>query len=105
MWQHLSRNASGQFPQPTLYNIFNSDFPRKDKVLNCLFADDSAILTQGSNIKFIIKTLQSQLDSIEYWCTKWRVAINTDKTKAILFRKGHSSKVLKTLLFMEEDLS
>ncbi|GBM98353.1 RNA-directed DNA polymerase from mobile element jockey [Araneus ventricosus] len=57
---------------PTLYNIFNSDFPRNDKVLNCLFADDSAILTQGSNIRFIIKTLQSQLDSIiEYWCTRW----------------------------------
>ncbi|GBM90165.1 hypothetical protein AVEN_20287-1 [Araneus ventricosus] len=29
----------------TLYNSFNSDFPRNDKVLNCLFADDSAILT------------------------------------------------------------
>ncbi|GBN76411.1 RNA-directed DNA polymerase from mobile element jockey [Araneus ventricosus] len=88
----------------SLYNIFNSDFPRKDKVLNCLFTDDSAILTQGSNIRFIIKTLQSQLDSIEYWCTKWRVAINTDKTKAILFPMGHSSKALKTLSFMEEDL-
>ncbi|GBO22916.1 hypothetical protein AVEN_190964-1 [Araneus ventricosus] len=32
--------------------------------LNCLFADDLAILAQGSNI--IIKTLPSQLDSIEY---------------------------------------
>ncbi|GBM96393.1 RNA-directed DNA polymerase from mobile element jockey [Araneus ventricosus] len=89
---------------PTLYNIFNSDFPRNDKVLNYLFADDSAILTQGSNIKLIIKTLQSQRDSIEYRCTKWRVAINTDKTTAIPFRKGHSSKVLKTLSFMKEDL-
>ncbi|GBO07200.1 RNA-directed DNA polymerase from mobile element jockey [Araneus ventricosus] len=94
----------GSSLSPTLYNIFNSDFPRNDKVLNCLFADDSAILTQGSNTRFIIKTLQSQLECIEYWCTKWRVAINTDKTKAILFRKGHSRKVLKTLSFMEEDL-
>ncbi|GBO39206.1 hypothetical protein AVEN_48238-1 [Araneus ventricosus] len=89
---------------PILFNIFNSDFHRKDKVPNCLFADDSAILTQGSNIRFLIKTLPAQLDSTEYWCTKWRVASNTDKTKAILFRKGHSSKVLKTLSFMEEDL-
>ncbi|GBN17914.1 RNA-directed DNA polymerase from mobile element jockey, partial [Araneus ventricosus] len=84
-----------------LYDIFNSDFRHNDKVLNCLFADDSAILTQGSNIRFIIKTLQSQIDSMEYWCTKWRVAINNVKTKAILFRKGHSSKVLKTLSFIE----
>ncbi|GBM45596.1 RNA-directed DNA polymerase from mobile element jockey [Araneus ventricosus] len=100
-----AETPKGSSLSSTLYNIFNSDFPRNDKVLNCLFADDSAILTQGRNIRFIIKTLQSQLDSIEYWCTKWRVAINTDKTKAILFRKGHSSKVLKTLSFMDEDLT
>ncbi|GBO08461.1 RNA-directed DNA polymerase from mobile element jockey [Araneus ventricosus] len=70
----------GSSLNPTLYNIFNTDFSRNDKVLNCLFADDSSILTQGSIIKFIIKTLQSQLDGIEYWCNKWKVAINTDKT-------------------------
>ncbi|GBM13840.1 hypothetical protein AVEN_44105-1 [Araneus ventricosus] len=95
----------GSSLRPSLYNIFNSDFRRNDKVTNCLFVNDSAILTQGSNIRFIIKTIQAQLDSIEYWCTKWRVAINTDKTKAILFRKENSSKVLRTLSFMEEDLT
>ncbi|GBN19401.1 hypothetical protein AVEN_17264-1 [Araneus ventricosus] len=77
---------------PTLYNIFNSDFPLNDKVLNCLFADDSAILTQGSNIRFIIKTLQSQIDSIEYCCTKWRVAINTDKQRQFFYEKDISAK-------------
>ncbi|GBM94230.1 hypothetical protein AVEN_154442-1 [Araneus ventricosus] len=76
----------------TLYNIFNSDFPRNEKVLNCLFSDDSAILTRGSNFRFIIKTLQSQLDSIEYWCTKRREAINTEKTTAILFKKDTPAK-------------
>ncbi|GBN20083.1 RNA-directed DNA polymerase from mobile element jockey [Araneus ventricosus] len=77
---------------PTLYNIFNSDFPLNDKVLNCLFADDSAILTQGSNIRFIIKTLQSQLDSMEYWCAKWRVTINTDKKKQFFYEKDIPAK-------------
>ncbi|GBO21677.1 hypothetical protein AVEN_26085-1 [Araneus ventricosus] len=89
----------------TLCNIFNSDFPRNDKVFNCLFAEDSDILIQGSNIRFIIKILQSRLDIIEYWCKKWRGSINTDKTQAILFRKANSSKVLMTLSFMEEDLT
>ncbi|GBM83651.1 hypothetical protein AVEN_160818-1 [Araneus ventricosus] len=36
---------------PTLCNIFNSDFPRNDKVLNGLFADDSAILIQACNYR------------------------------------------------------
>ncbi|GBN31695.1 RNA-directed DNA polymerase from mobile element jockey [Araneus ventricosus] len=82
----------------TLYNSFNSDFLRNDKVLNCLFADDSAILTQGSNIRFIIKTLQPELDSIEYWCTKWRVVINTEKNKGISFLKRTLQQSAQDLL-------
>ncbi|GBN56618.1 hypothetical protein AVEN_151601-1 [Araneus ventricosus] len=72
----------GSSISPTLYKIFNSDITRNDKVLNCLFADDSAILTQDSNIKFIIKSLQSQLDSIESWCIKWRFSVNINKPKS-----------------------
>ncbi|GBL83824.1 putative RNA-directed DNA polymerase from transposon BS, partial [Araneus ventricosus] len=78
--------------------------PTNDKILNCLFADDSAILSQGSNTKFVIHSLQLQLYEIEKWCTLWRVAINTEKTKAILFRKGHSKKTLKSLTFFDETL-
>ncbi|GBO43336.1 RNA-directed DNA polymerase from mobile element jockey, partial [Araneus ventricosus] len=89
----------------TLYNIFNSDLPQNDKILNCLFADNSAILTQGRNIKFGIQTLQVQLLSIENWCTNWRVAINTEKTKVIMFRKGHSNQVLTPLTFFDKELS
>ncbi|GBO10167.1 hypothetical protein AVEN_55712-1 [Araneus ventricosus] len=37
----------GSSLSPTLDNIFNSDFPLNDKVRNCLFADDSAVLTQA----------------------------------------------------------
>ncbi|GBN35449.1 hypothetical protein AVEN_10775-1 [Araneus ventricosus] len=66
---------------PTLYNIFNSGFPQNEMIPNCLFAYDSAILTQGRNIKFEIQTLQVQLRRIEYWCTNWRVATNTKKIK------------------------
>ncbi|GBO34226.1 hypothetical protein AVEN_35438-1 [Araneus ventricosus] len=95
----------GSSLSPTLYNIFNSDFPQNDKVLNCLFADDSAILIQGSIIKFVIETLQTQILCFENWCTQWRVEINTDETKAILFRKGHLNKILKALAFFDEELN
>ncbi|GBM25928.1 RNA-directed DNA polymerase from mobile element jockey [Araneus ventricosus] len=95
----------GSSLSPTLYNIFTVDLPKNDNILNCLFADDSAILPQGSNIKYVIHSLQLQLNEIEKRCTLWRVAINTEKTKAILFRKGHSNKPLKSLTFLVEVLS
>ncbi|GBN27057.1 hypothetical protein AVEN_32717-1 [Araneus ventricosus] len=73
--------------------------------MNCFFADDTAILAQGSTINYVIHTLQKGLNNIEKWCTLWRVAINTDKTHAVMFRKGTSRKVLKTLSFFDEDLT
>ncbi|GBM60688.1 putative RNA-directed DNA polymerase from transposon X-element [Araneus ventricosus] len=68
-------------------------------------SDDTAILAQGSTINYVIHTLQKGLNNIEKWCTLWRVAINTDKTHAVMFRKGTSRKELKTLSFFDEDLT
>ncbi|GBO31271.1 RNA-directed DNA polymerase from mobile element jockey [Araneus ventricosus] len=73
--------------------------------MNCFFADDTAILAKGSTINYVIYTLQKGLNNIEKWCTNWCVAINTDKTHAVMFRKGTSRKELKTLSFFDEDLT
>ncbi|GFU07187.1 RNA-directed DNA polymerase from mobile element jockey [Trichonephila clavipes] len=56
-------------------------------VSTCLFADDSAALTQGVNLKYTIKTMQQFLVKLEKWLTDWRIAINVEKTQAIVFRK------------------
>ncbi|GBM32324.1 RNA-directed DNA polymerase from mobile element jockey [Araneus ventricosus] len=81
----------GSVLSPILYSIFTSDFPSHPRTITCLFADDSAVLAQGTTIKYILRTLQSFLVSLEEWLTKWRIAVNTDKTKAIIFRKGCSN--------------
>ncbi|GBN33462.1 RNA-directed DNA polymerase from mobile element jockey, partial [Araneus ventricosus] len=78
----------GSVLSPILYSIFTSDFPSHPRTITCLFADDSAVLAQGTTIKYILRTLQSFLVSLEEWLTKWRIAVNTNKTKAIIFRKG-----------------
>ncbi|GBN12650.1 putative RNA-directed DNA polymerase from transposon BS, partial [Araneus ventricosus] len=82
----------GSILSPLLYTIYTSDFPKTKQIMNCFFADDTAILAQGSTINYAIHTLQKDLNNIEKWCTLWRVAINTDKTHAVLFRKGTSRK-------------
>ncbi|GFU68240.1 RNA-directed DNA polymerase from mobile element jockey [Trichonephila clavipes] len=56
-------------------------------VITCLFADDSAVLSQGVQLKYTIKTVQHFLDKLETWLTHWRIAINVDKSQAIVFRK------------------
>ncbi|GBO34198.1 RNA-directed DNA polymerase from mobile element jockey [Araneus ventricosus] len=74
-------------------------------IINCFFADDTAILSRGSTTKLVIRTLQCGIIDIEEWCTLWRVAINTDKTSFVKFRKGHPRKNQQSLTFFEEDLS
>ncbi|GBN30816.1 putative RNA-directed DNA polymerase from transposon X-element [Araneus ventricosus] len=44
---------------------------------------------QNRPVNYVLRTLQSFLHSLKEWHTKWRIAMNTDKTKAIMFRKGH----------------
>ncbi|GBN07488.1 hypothetical protein AVEN_161195-1 [Araneus ventricosus] len=71
-------------------------------IRNCFFADDTAILAQGSTTKFVIRTLQRGLIEIEKCYRLWRVAINIDKTRSVMFRKGHPRNILQSLTFFEE---
>ena len=53
----------------------------KDMLTALLYADDVVVLAQN------IGDLQSILDCIDSWCTKWGLTINPQKTKAVRFRK------------------
>ena len=53
----------------------------KDKLTALLYADDVVVLAQNTG------DLQSILNCIDSWCTKWGLAINPQKTKAIHFQK------------------
>ncbi|GBO42840.1 hypothetical protein AVEN_27507-1 [Araneus ventricosus] len=59
----------GSILRPLLYTVYTADFPVNNHITNCFFADDTAILAQGSTTKFVIRTLQRGLIEIEIWCT------------------------------------
>ncbi|GFU04386.1 RNA-directed DNA polymerase from mobile element jockey [Trichonephila clavipes] len=42
---------------------------------------------KGVQLKYTIKNIQHFLDKLETWLTHWRIAINVDKSQAIVFRK------------------
>ena len=52
------------------------------RMLILLYADDAVILSDSRN------NLQQGLTILNEYCTKWKITLNTDKTKNVVFRKG-----------------
>ena len=52
------------------------------KLFLLLYADDITIFSETT------EGLQKGLDILKEYCTKWKLTVNTDKSKIIVFRKG-----------------
>ena len=86
----------GSSLSPLLFLVMANDFPELSGFTStALFADDSTIWRSGSNINIIIHHLQSDLDIISNWCTKWGFKINTNKTTGIIFTNKSKINVPK----------
>ena len=94
----------GENLSPFLFSIFLNDLETffVDKNINCLdnisqlchdsllvyiklfiilYADDTALLSESA------EGLQSMLNSFEEYCTNWKLKVNTNKTKVVIFGK------------------
>ena len=81
---------------PTLFSIFINDLVQDINNLNLgielvdrklsilLYADDIALIAKSP------EDLQSMLDKLHSWCRRWRVLINTNKSKCVHFNKTRS---------------
>ncbi|GFY61796.1 RNA-directed DNA polymerase from mobile element jockey [Trichonephila inaurata madagascariensis] len=78
----------GSILSPALYNIHNCDFATDENLTVCLFA--AAILCNSSTVNEAVNLTQTYILKLQIWLTKWRVAISTEKTNAIVFRKKRS---------------
>ena len=45
-----------------------------------LFADDIALIASNG--------LQKQINKLESYCDEWKMTVNTEKTKVIVFKDG-----------------
>lgn len=75
---------------PVLYNIFTSDLPETPGVTTATFADDTAILSSNKDPTEASRSLQTGLDRIEQWLTKWRIRASASKSAHATFalRRG-----------------
>lgn len=90
---------------PTLFALSINDLAVKLKTLNkgaqtnnynlslLLYADDIALISHSEN------DMQHMLDTVDAWCRKWRLRINSQKSKVVHFRKNRSKR--RTLTFIK----
>lgn len=70
---------------PDLFNIYTADIPVTTNTTLATYADDTAILCANNDPDETTNCLQTHLDSIDNWATKWRIKINPDKSVYVPF--------------------
>ena len=80
----------GSVLSPLLFLIYVNDLPTPHHKQNSLsqFADDTAQWAFSLNVKFEANLLQEDLLKLATWCAKWRIKLNPEKTKVIIFSRS-----------------
>ena len=100
----------GDIMSPILFSMFLNDLATGIKDLNCgvkINGRDVSILLYADDIVLIApneQNLQKMLNFIWNWCRKWRMAINTDKTKTIHFRPKSTPQTIHSFYFGSEEI-
>ena len=56
-----------------------------------MYADDTVLLSESAN------GLQNCIDKLEYFCKKWNLSVNLNKTNVLIFNKA--GRVVRNLKF------
>ena len=80
----------GSVLSPLLFLIYLNDLPSPHHNQNSLsqFADDTAQWAFSLNVRFAAKLSQQDLLKLAMWCAKWRIKLNPEKTKVIIFSRS-----------------
>ena len=81
----------GSVLSPLLFLIYVNDLPKPHHRQNSKsqFADDTALWAASRNVHIAAKLLQKELRKLAKWCAKWRIKLNPEKTKVIIFSRSY----------------
>ena len=68
------------------------------------FADDAGQWAVSKNIDLAAEYLQRDLNKLARWCAKWRIKLNPEKTKVIIFSKSRFAIRAEPALSLYGDL-
>ena len=91
---------------PLLFLIFVNDMPNPThhQTNKSQFADDAGQWAVSKNIDLAVEYLQGDPDKLARWCVKWRIKLNPEKTKVIIFSKSQSAIRAEPALSLYGDL-
>ena len=72
---------------PHFTSLFTNDMPDPShhQTNKSQFADNARQWALSKNIDLAAEYLQRDLDKLASWCAKWRIKLNSEKTKVIIF--------------------
>ena len=90
----------GSVLSPLLFLIYVNDLrkPHHRQNSKSQFADDTALWAASRNVHIATKLLQKDLRKLAKWCAKWRIKLNHEKTKVIMFSRSYLAGKLEPTL-------
>ena len=82
--------GSNLSPSPFLTYVNDMPNTSHHQTNKSQFADDADQWTVSKNISLAAEYLQRDLDKLARWCAKWRIKLNPEKTKVIIFSKSQT---------------
>ena len=91
---------------PLLFIIYVNDMPNPShhQTNKSQFAYDACQWAVSKNIDLAAKYLQRDIDKLARWHAKWRIKLNPEKTKVILFSKSQTAIRAEPALSLYSDL-
>ena len=91
---------------PLLFLIYVNDMPHPShrQTNKSQFADDAGQWAVSKNINLAAEYLQKDLDKLARSCAKWRIKLNPEKTKLIIFSNSRSAIKAEPTLSLYDDL-
>ena len=80
--------------------IYVNDLPNPHHRQNSKsqFADDTDLWAASKNVQFAAKRLRKDLRKLAKWCAKWRIKLNPEKTKVIIFSRSPLARKSEPIL-------
>ena len=96
--------GSNLSPLPFLIYVNDMQNPSHHQTHKLQFADDAGQWAVSKNIDLAVEHLQRDLDKLARWCAKWRIKLNPEKTKVIIFSKSRFAIRAEPALSLYGDL-